>query len=84
MRMGLSEVRPREVNTRAPVEENEKDQPSSSTRVEPPSSQVPQNQVQALGDNQDHDIDQGGAQGDKTQEATPQVENDDGGGPIQP
>ena len=35
MRMGLGEVRPRESSTQAPIEQSNKDQPSSSTRVEP-------------------------------------------------
>jgi hypothetical protein len=43
MRMGLGEVRPREVQAQTPVEERNND-PSSSTRVEPPSSQQPQDQ----------------------------------------
>jgi hypothetical protein len=43
MRMGLGEVRPREVKAQTPVEERNND-PSSSTRVEPPSSQQPQDQ----------------------------------------
>ena len=42
MRMGLGEVRLRESSTRAPIEQSNKDQPSSSTRVEPLSSQIPQ------------------------------------------
>ena len=42
MRMGLGEVRPRESSTQAPIEQSNKNQPSSSTIVEPPSSQVPQ------------------------------------------
>ena len=84
MRMGLGEVRPCESNTQAPIEQSNKDQPLSSTIVEPPSSQVPQDQSQALGDDQDRGNDQGGAQGEETQEDTPQVENDDYGRPIQP
>ena len=84
MRMGLGEVRPREENTQAPVEVNVNDQPLSSTRVEPPSSQVPQDQSQAHGDDHDYGMDQGGAQGEEAQEQAPQAENDDDGGPIQP
>ena len=38
MRMGLGEVWPCESSTQTPIEESNKDQPSSSTRVEPPSS----------------------------------------------
>ena len=66
MRMGLGEVRPRESSTQASIEQSNKDQPSSSTRVEPPSSQVSQDQSQALGDDQDQDNDQGGAQVEAT------------------
>src|SRR6185503_6085620 len=73
-----------ESSTQAPIEESNKDQPSSSTRVEPSSSQVPQDQSQALGDDQDHGNDQGGAQVEATQEEAPRVDNDDDGGPIQP
>jgi transposase InsO family protein len=80
MRMGLGEVRPREVQAQTPVEEINND-PSSSTRVEPPSSQQPQNQSQVKGDDQVHGIDQRGEQGGEAQEDAPQVEND---GPIQP
>ena len=82
MRMGLGEVRPRESSTQAPIEQSNKDQPSSSTRVEPPSSQVPQDQSQALGDDQVRGSDQGGAQEEATQEEAPRVDNDDGGGQI--
>jgi hypothetical protein len=76
MRIGLGEMMPCEVQTQTPVEERNND-PSSSTRVEPPSSQQPQDQ------NQVHGIDQGGQQGGEAQEVAPQVENDDDG-PIQP
>jgi len=79
MRMGLGEVRPHESSTQAPIEQSNKNQPSSSTRVEPPSSQVPQDQSQALGDDQDRGNDQGGAQGEETQEEAPQVRTDDDG-----
>ena len=83
--MGLGEVRPREVDGQASVEESNKDQQLSSTRVEPPSSQVPQDHSQALGDNQDQGNDQGGAQVEATQEDALRVDNDDDdGGPIQP
>ena len=67
----------------ATVEARNKD-PSSSTRVEASSSQVPQDQGHAHGDHHDHDMDQGGAQGNETQEEVPQVQNDDNGEPIQP
>ena len=43
MMMGFGEVRPREERTYATVEARN-DDPSSSTRVEPSSSQVPQDQ----------------------------------------
>ena len=58
--------------------------PSSSTRVEPLSSQVPQDQGHAHGDDHDHGMDQGGAQGEETQEEAPQAQNDDDNEPIQP
>ena len=60
------------------------DDPSSSTRVEPSSSQVPKDQSHDHGDDQDHGMDQGGAQGEETQVEAPQVERDDDGEPIQP
>ena len=63
MRMSLGEVKPREEGDHATVEARNED-PSSSTSVEPSSSQVPQDQGQAHGDNHDHDMDQGGAQGE--------------------
>jgi hypothetical protein len=56
--------------------------PSSSTRVEPPSSQQPQDQSQVYDDDQVLGNDQGGNKV-KTQEDAPQVEDDDDG-PIQP
>ena len=83
MRIGLGEVRPCESSTQAPIEQSNKNQPSSSTRVEPPSSQVPQDHSQALGDDQDQGNDQGGAQVEATQGDAPRIDNDDGGGPIQ-
>ena len=61
MRMGLGEVRPREERRNAMVEVRN-DDPSSSTRVEPSSSQVPQDQSHDYGNNHDHGMDQGGAQ----------------------
>ena len=36
------------------------------------------------GDDHDHGMDQGGAQGEETKGETPQVERDDDGEPIQP
>ena len=83
MRMGLGEVKPREEGSHATVEARNED-PSSFTRVEPPSSQVPQDQGNAHGDDHDHGMDQGGAQGEETQEEAPQAQNDDDGEPIQP
>jgi hypothetical protein len=53
MRMKLGEMRHREVQAQTPIEERNND-PSSSTRVEQPSSQQPQDQSQV------HAIDQGG------------------------
>jgi hypothetical protein len=82
MRMGLGEVIPHEVQVQTPVEERNNDS-SSSTRVEPPSSQQPQGQSQIHGDNQVHGIDQGGEHGGEAQVDAPQVEDDDDG-PIQP
>jgi hypothetical protein len=82
MRMSLGEVRPHEVQAQTSIEGRNND-PSSSTRVEPPSSQQPQDQSQVYGDDQVHDIDQGGEQGEETQVDAPQVEDDDDG-PIQP
>jgi hypothetical protein len=82
MRMELGEVRPREVQAQTLVEERNND-PSSSTRVEPPSSQQHQDPSHVHGVDQIHGIDQGGEQGGEAQEDAPQVENDDDG-PIQP
>jgi hypothetical protein len=53
MRMGLGEVRPREVQAQTLNEERNND-PSSSTRVELPSSQQPQDQSQVHCDDQVH------------------------------
>ena len=58
MRMGLGEVKPREERSQATVEAKN-DDPSSSSRVEPPSSQVPQDQSHTHGDDHDH----GGSRG---------------------
>jgi hypothetical protein len=55
MRMGLGEVRPHEVQAQTPIEERN-NAPSSSTRVEPPSSQQPQDQSQVHGDDQVHGL----------------------------
>ena len=83
MRMGFGEVKPREERSNATVEARDDDS-SSSTRVEPSSSQVPQDQGHAHGDDHDHGMDQGGAQGEETQEEVPQIQNDDDGELIQP
>ena len=83
MRMGLGEVRPREERRNATIEARN-DNPSSSTRVEPLSSQASQDQSRGHGDDHDHGMDQGGAQGEEAQGEAPQVEIDDDGEPIQP
>ena len=57
MRMGFGEVKPREKENNATIEVRN-DDPSSSTRVEPSSSQVPQDQGHDHGDDQDHGMDQ--------------------------
>jgi hypothetical protein len=82
MRMGLGEVRPHEVQAQTLVEERNND-PSSSTRVEPSSSKQPQDQSQVHDDDQVLGNEQGGEQGEETQEDAPQVQDDDDG-PIQP
>jgi len=56
--MGLGEVRPREERRNATVEARN-DDPSSSTRAEPSSSQVSQDQSHDHGDDHDHGMDQG-------------------------
>jgi hypothetical protein len=71
-RMGTSEVMPREVQVQVPVDTSTQD-PSSSTRVEPPSSQV---------HHHGRGFDQGGEQSDEAKGEAPQVEDDDDG-PIQ-
>ena len=83
MRMGLGEMKPREKGGHATVEARNED-PSSSTRVEASSSQVPQDQDHIHGDDHDHGMDQEGAQGEETQEEAPQAQNDDDGELIQP
>ena len=64
MRMSLGEVKPREEERHATVEARNED-PSSSTRVEPSSFQVPQDQSHAHSDDHDHSMDQGGEQGEE-------------------
>jgi hypothetical protein len=81
LRMGTGEVMPWEIQVQAPVDTNTQD-PPSSTRVEPPSSQVPQDESHVHGDDHGWGFDQGGEQGSETQGEAPQVENDDDG-PIQ-
>jgi hypothetical protein len=76
IRMGLGEVRPREVKAQTPIEERKND-PSSSTRVEPQNSQQHQDQSQVHGDDQVYGNDQGGEQGGEAQEDALQVEDDD-------
>ena len=58
MRMGFGEVKPREEKGNATVEARN-DDPSSSPRVEPSNSQVPQDQSHDHGDDHDHGMDQG-------------------------
>jgi hypothetical protein len=72
----LGEVRPSKVEAQAPVEERN-NRPSSSTRVELPSSQQPQDQSQDHGDDKVHGIDQGREQGCETQVEALQMEDDD-------
>jgi hypothetical protein len=79
--MGTGEVMPREVQVQAPVDTSNQD-PPSSTRVEPPSSQVHQEESQVHGDDHGQGFDQGGEQGGEAQEEAPLLENDDDG-PIQ-
>jgi hypothetical protein len=79
-RMGTGEVMPREVQVQAPCDTRNK-YPSSSIRVEPPSSQVHQDESQVHGDDHGRGFDQGGEQGGDAQAEALQDENDDG--PIQ-
>jgi hypothetical protein len=78
--MGTDKVMPREVQVQTPVDTSTQD-PSSSTRVEPPSSQAHQDESQSHGDDHGRGFDQGGELSDEAQGDTPQVEDDDG--PIQ-
>jgi hypothetical protein len=80
--MGIGEVMPREVQVQALIDTSNQDPSSSSTRVEPPSSQVHGEESQVQGDDHGRGFDQGGEQGGEAQEEAPQVENDDDG-PIQ-
>jgi hypothetical protein len=79
--MGIGEVMPLEVQAQVLVDTSNQD-PPSSTRVEPPSSQVSQEESQVHGDDHGRGFDQGGEQSGDTQEEAPQVEDDDDG-PIQ-
>jgi hypothetical protein len=81
LRMGTGEVMPREVQVQTPVDTSTQD-PSSSTRVEPPSSQDHQDETQVHGDDHARGFDQGGELSDEAQGDTPQSEDDDDG-PIQ-
>jgi hypothetical protein len=56
--MGTGEVMPREVQVQAPVDTSNQD-PPSSTRVEPPSSPVSQEESQVHGDDHGRGFDQG-------------------------
>jgi hypothetical protein len=77
-RMGTGEVMPYEVQTQVLVKTNNQD-PPSSTRVEPPSSQVSQEESQAHGDDHGRGFHQGGEQSGDVQEEALQVEDDDDG-----
>jgi hypothetical protein len=61
-RMRTGEVMPREVQVQTPVDTSNQD-PPSSTRVEPPSSQAHQEESQVHGDDHGQGFDQGGEQG---------------------
>jgi hypothetical protein len=80
--MGIGEVMPREVQVQALIDTSNQDPSSSSTRVEPPSSQVHREESQVQGDDHGRGFDQGGEPGGEAQEEAPQVEDDDDG-PIQ-
>jgi hypothetical protein len=79
--MRTGEVMPRETHVQALGDTNNQDTPSS-TRVEPQSSQVHQEEGLVHGDDHGRGFDQGGEQGGEAQEGAPQVEDDDDG-PIQ-
>jgi hypothetical protein len=79
--MGTGEVMPREVQGQTLVDTSNQD-PPSSTRVEPPSSQASQEESQVHGDDHERGFDQGGEQGGEAKEEASQVEDDDDG-PIQ-
>jgi hypothetical protein len=72
---------PQEVQLQASVDTSNQD-PPSSIRVEPPSSQVHQEESKVHGDDHGRGFDQGGEQGGEAQEEAPLVEDDDDG-PIQ-
>jgi hypothetical protein len=57
--MGTGEVMPREVQGQTLVDTSNQD-PPSSTRVEPPSSQASQEESQVHGDDHERGFDQGG------------------------
>jgi hypothetical protein len=77
-RMGTGEVMPREIQAQTPDDTSTQD-PSSSTRVEPPSSQVHQDESQIHGDDHGRGFDQGGELSNEAQGDTPQDEDDDEG-----
>jgi hypothetical protein len=79
--MGTGEVMPREVQGQTLVDTSNQD-PPSSTRVEPPSSQASEEESQVHGDDHERGFDQGGEQGGEAKEEASQVEDDDDG-PIQ-
>jgi hypothetical protein len=80
--MGTGEVMPHEVQAQVLVDTSNQD-PPSTTRVEPPSSQANQEESRVHGDDHERGFDQGGEQGGEAQEEAPQVEDDDDDGPIQ-
>ena len=83
MRMGTGEVKPCEVEVQTMVDKGNQD-PPSSTRVEPSSSQENQEARQAHGDDHNHGgNDQGGEQGGEDQVGLPHVDENDDGGLIQ-
>jgi hypothetical protein len=69
---------PHEVQVQSPIDTRNPD-PLSPTRVEPPSSQVHQDESQVHGDDHGRSFDQGGAQGGEAREEESQIENDDDG-----
>jgi hypothetical protein len=68
---GKGEVMPREVQVQALVDTNNQD-PSSSTRVGPSSSQANQDESLVHGDDHGRGFDQGGEKDDEAQDEAPQ------------